>query len=640
MELLENKNYDDKVQEFIWHTTHVGVAARVPDVGGAVKRGTTGGRGDAGKAVERLRGLAGLVWSSGEFRGLVTEFAAVGRDMFADAAAQVASTASGVEDQARSTDLSSVNPEHISPAVVKEKGTAIAESARKSTYQFRDDLESYLREKFPKQHRDAVVNRMKKVVQDIQENPDFQETVDFIVELMHKYVTKIKDSVVAEGKTVEVKTDENFDIAMKDVQALLMAFADGKPLDPINDALRKVIDDIQSDKDLKEFYDQVTEEFNRLLTDKGYVTSDAADARVHQLYERSQELLHEKQDHYQPDVEHLFAEVRFFIDAMRNDKNTQRVIEASKKVYSDLVLTDNNGNFRGFRKRILWDMIEVIFPRFIDEIKFIPLPRIEYQDRDFDLILENVVLESEHFLPTRTVLEAFTRLELTNTYHISSSHKTTTHLHIDSINLFIRDASFIIRKKTGLIPLSDRGFIDMFMTHNGASADVILESSSSDDDDDVTGDSYFHIKSVNVTIHNFSYNYHAYHTWAAALLSPIIKPIIKKLVASILQQKIREAVEMADREIHAAAERMRVASIATKDGGSIEAWIRAVLSRPPGSGRRHGGAEWRIVVDEPELFPGEHPPGSMLAKLKRAEERVEAGREEEGWRNSIFVVRA
>jgi hypothetical protein len=142
----------------------------------------------------------------------------VGRDMFADAAAQVASAASRAEDRARSSDPSNINPEDISRSAVKEKGSAIADSARKATYQFRDDLESYLREKFPKQRRDAVVNRMKKVVQDIQENPDFQETVDFIVELLHKYVTKIKDNVAVEGKTADVKPDEHFDIAMKDIQ--------------------------------------------------------------------------------------------------------------------------------------------------------------------------------------------------------------------------------------------------------------------------------------------------------------------------------------------------------------------------------------------------------------------------------------
>jgi len=180
----------------------------------------------------------------------------------------------------------------------------------------------------------------------------------------------------------------------------------------------------------------------------------------------------------------------------------------------------------------------------------------------------------------------------------------------------------------------------MFMTHHGASADIVLESVSSDEDDDEElADSYFHVKSVNVTIHNFSYNYHAYHSWAAALLSPIIKPIIRKLVANVLQQRIRSVIEQADREIHAAAERMRVASIANRGGGSVEAWIKAVLSRPQGSGRRRGDAEWRVNMDEPQLFPDEHAPGSVLAKMKRAEERVEREQEEDGWRNSVFDVR-
>jgi hypothetical protein len=180
-----------------------------------------------------------------------------------------------------------------------------------------------------------------------------------------------------------------------------MAFANGKPLDPINDALRKVVDDIQSDKDLKEFYDQVSEEFNRLLTQKGYVTTDAADNRAHELYNRSQELLNVKQDRYRPDVENLFTELRSFIDAIRNDRASLRLVEASKKVYNDIVRTDKYGNFRGFKKRIIWDIIEVIFPKFIEEIKYIPIPRVEYQDRDYDLILENVVLESGMRPPIR-----------------------------------------------------------------------------------------------------------------------------------------------------------------------------------------------------------------------------------------------
>jgi hypothetical protein len=196
----------------------------------------------------------------------------------------------------------------------------------------------------------------------------------------------------------------------------------------------------------------------------------------------------------------------------------------------------------------------------------------------------------------------------------------------------------VIRKKTGMVKFQDRGFIDVFMTGRGADADIVLESTSHDDDDDPTRDSYFHVKSVDVKIHSLSYNYHAYHSWAATLGAPIIKPTVRKLLSKILAEKIRSGVEQLDRELYAAAERMRVASIANRGGGSLEAWIRAVLSRPEGR-HIHSRGEWRISVEDDQLlFPGEHAPGGILAKMKRAEEDVEDGGQR-GWRNAVFDVR-
>lgn len=118
--------------------------------------------------------------------------------------------------------------------------------------------------------------------------------------------------------------------------------------------------------------------------------------------------------------------------------------------------------------------------------------------------------------------------------------------------------------------------------------------------------------------------------------------MIRKLLSKLLEQKIRELCEQADREIYALVERMRVASIANQGGGSIEAWIRAVLSRPDHH-RRGRGTDYRVNVGTSDvLFPGEHGPGALVSKLKSGRERVEAGGEEGemGWRNNIFEVRA
>lgn len=139
--------------------------------------------------------------------------------MFADAASHVAAVAAQAAESAKAVEEEVEDQEgnvgEISGKGIKEKGVALTDSARRAGHQARDDLETYLREKFPKQRRDAAVARMKKVVQDIQQNTDFQEMVDFVVELLRGYVKRIGAGVQEEGGKTEVLVDENFETAMK-----------------------------------------------------------------------------------------------------------------------------------------------------------------------------------------------------------------------------------------------------------------------------------------------------------------------------------------------------------------------------------------------------------------------------------------
>ena len=439
----------------------------------------------------------------------------------------------------------------------------------------------------------------------------------------------------------------------------------------------EVIEDVQNDPELRGFYSDVASFVRRMLTEPNYATSDAADAEAHEYYDRSKRLLERKSDKYRPHVEAFFNEVNIYITAIQNDRVNRRVVEASKKVFNDLVLVDSKGNCK-LRTRVVRDMLDVMLPKLVAEVKYVPLPRIEYQDRDYDVILENIVLESgmchlaltlgekpvthtrvtEHFLPRRLLFEAHTRADYTNDYTFVSHYSGYTRVHIDNINLFLKDASFVIRKKTGLFPFSDRGFFDLYMDGPGVSVDIVLDRANYDEyfDDDTDAECYFHVRSVKVNVHRFRYNYNAYHSWAATLMSPVIKPIVKRLISRLLEDKIREGFENADRELHAMAERMRVATIANKGGGSIESWVRAVLSRPENvrRGALHGSAGeagYRInqpgrdgfavtIGAEEEIFPGEHGPGAVVSKFGMAEDRVVNGGEVGGWRCSVFGVRA
>lgn len=98
-------------------------------------------------------------------------------------------------------------------------------------------------------------------------------------------------------------------------------------MDDVQNAFKDVYRDIENDDDLRDFYDDVVQFLNRAIKDKDYVTSDAADNEAHRLYDRSTELLGTKQEHYRPDVEHLFEEIKDYGDAIKNDKANKRVVQ-------------------------------------------------------------------------------------------------------------------------------------------------------------------------------------------------------------------------------------------------------------------------------------------------------------------------
>jgi cobalamin biosynthesis Mg chelatase CobN len=159
----------------------------VPVSKGSVKK-------DSKKALKQLRTLGDLVYSNSEFRKLLTDANVLFRDMFADAASKAADVASGAAHQAAQAaenqrpsqdELNNIDnaanggqdKDKEPPSTddvkdkasragqeAKKKGKDAKKTAQKKGKQTRDDVQEYLKQKFPKQRQDAIVNRLKKVI--------------------------------------------------------------------------------------------------------------------------------------------------------------------------------------------------------------------------------------------------------------------------------------------------------------------------------------------------------------------------------------------------------------------------------------------------------------------------------------------
>lgn len=62
------------------------------------------------------------------------------------------------------------------------------------------------------------------------------------------------------------------------------------------------------------------------------------------------------------------------------------------------LLQDDQGNYT-IKTSLLGDLGTVFLPAILEQIKYIPIPRIEFEDKDWYIVIEDLVLESESFLP-------------------------------------------------------------------------------------------------------------------------------------------------------------------------------------------------------------------------------------------------
>jgi hypothetical protein len=96
----------------------------------------------------------------------------------------------------------------------------------------------------------------------------------------------------------------------------------------------------------------------------------------------STSLLFQRVDHCGV-AENLFEQIRIFFTAFADDPLNKRFGEDWKKLTKDLLL-DSDGNLT-FKPHLWGDLRSHILPELIKSIGSVPIPRIEYTDKDSKL---------------------------------------------------------------------------------------------------------------------------------------------------------------------------------------------------------------------------------------------------------------
>ncbi|KJR89898.1 uncharacterized protein SPSK_05930 [Sporothrix schenckii 1099-18] len=563
--LLLTKNDGNLLQDFIWKTSrHEYSSIEVP--GAVVSKDEAKQDGD--KALEGIKTLGNLLITNGQFRKLLKDSSVLFRDILADSASKATSVVRPSDEALAQIDepapddtwhdrpnLAKNDLKNRTKALYKKNnsggttsgrdvgGTSAtdtqrldglqdgtAETVQDKTAEYRDRAKAYLRSKVPQERRDQAVWRLKKMIIECQQHPDYQQAIQALLDLAERYHSHAK-TTTANSHGVVQNTRDRLSDAEADLKTLIERFANSTSTDNLWSSINDIYTLADNDNELQSWFSKVDRFLRRCLQEKGFVLEDASTEEWNRLYDHGNYLLREK---YRPQTDKVANEVKFLADQFDKDAQNQAFGKSVRKLLYDLG-NDENGK-QTFKPHLVKDVTNVILPATLESIAYIPIPRIEYSDSQVDAVIENLVLESDNFMPNV--------FEIYNNNYVSwgrklgkvGNNRHSAQVNVSGIQMDLRNVSYYVKRKEGFPSLTDVGIFSVFLSGQGFSFKLGLSTAGPSN-----RQHFFKVDKVHVDIDNLKITMHkSQHKLLFTVFKPILMRVMRPVLQKVLEKTIRD----------------------------------------------------------------------------------------------------
>lgn len=582
--LLLSKNDGELIQDFIWKAQHIdGGAANGAKIAAPTDKDTAKQHGN--QALDGLKTLGTLILSNGQFRKLLSDATVLLRDMAGDAAQKAAEKVNPDQERLATIDhpapdntwhdVPDLSKDNLKSTVkdqynkniglTKEDAKAAATQANQgndpnaaaNTLQNRSNIneedknrvketkdvakertKNYLSEKMPKERREQTIWRLKKMLVEIQGHSDYQSAVNTLLYLAETYTGHAKN--VADQTTGTVKDAHTSDNALAtaeaDLKTLIERFANNTSSEDLFDAVNNIYLDADRDPELKNWFKHLDTYIRACLKEQGYVLTDKANDEANQLEEQGRFLLRER---YRDHVDRIIDEFKFLGEQFEADPLNKSFANSMEKLFNDLG-NDKDGK-PTFKPHLVKDLTEVIIPAFFENVRYVPLPRIEYSDPMIDAIVENLIIESDNLFPNELEIQSDNHFKW-GRKKIASRNKNKIRVAMSGVQMDLKDVSYYIHKKTGFPSIKDKGVMDIYMGGSGFSFDVALETA-----DPTDRHHFFKVNKVKVDIKHLKLKMkQSNHKLLFNFFKPALMGVVKPALTKVIEKQIKDSIEKGD----------------------------------------------------------------------------------------------
>ena len=167
---------------------------------------------------------------------------------------------------------------------------------------------------------------------------------------------------------------------------------------------------------------------------------DSATDEWNQLYDHGNYLL---RDRYRDHTNRLIDEFTFLGNQFDADPQNKRFANSVQKLFQELG-NDENGK-PTFKPHLVKDLSTVILPGAFESVSYVPIPRIEYSDPQFDAIVENLVIESDNLMPNS--------FEIASDNYFRWGRKTVANRNKNKIMVSVSGVQMDLKGRQKLVPI-------------------------------------------------------------------------------------------------------------------------------------------------------------------------------------------
>ncbi|KAI0028014.1 hypothetical protein K488DRAFT_90191 [Vararia minispora EC-137] len=691
--IVQKKNSDEIFQNFMWGTRDVDLAAAKKDPNEVIPVDAEKLQQDKQQAAKHLRTLVNLLATNSEARKLLTDFSILGRDILARATVHVADMIRPGDEKLRQVDQSApahqfrteggqiarpsetpvaettipgvngavlldheggvqvnVDGQQLSPDQARERaakaaGTRASEAADQAGPAMDNAAAETSRTIEQVQRGEADIEARKsgfmtrlagfRVIIECQRHDDYQESIRWLIAFVEEYAAHGR-SVAGHGKDTHGKltNDVNLQASWTQLRTLLERFANNRSMDLIFQAINQLIDDVRQDQEFREWWKRVDAYTRKVLLEPGFVLEPQCNNEGREVREDGRKFY---DDRYREHFDRLFGTVGEWFKAMGDDPLNKRLGDDLARLTRDL-LFDSNGDLQ-FKSDLWLDIRKVILPTLVEQVGYIPIPRIEYTDEALDLVVENLTLQGRNIFPNIISMETHNFVKFSPYSTIQDQNHHEFILTLGQIQADMRDVAFYFHRKTGIPKIKDSGLADVLLGGNGLTATVHLSSSDHD------RSSVFKVKKVDVKVDAIKFSIRdSKHDILYKTIRPLASGLIKRQIQKAARDAITTGFEYIDGQLVGVRDRYAQARDAGEGVARTEA-LRAAFRREAkeadssahsieSTASRRASTFRMVAKRNSAIVQGGHDAGLSV----KAQERADIAAQGETWHSEAFAI--